>query len=70
MAIFVDKEEIGSEGDSGAQNKLFEDLISELCENFKAKPSVVRVKSKAISGDVTSCYDPSFASGFVKNNVA
>lgn len=70
MAIFVDKEEIGSEGDTGAQNKLFEDLISELCENFKAKPRVVRVKSKAISADVTSCYDPNFASVFDKNNVA
>lgn len=70
MALFVDKEEIGSEGDTGAQSKLFEDLINEICENFKAKASVVRSKSKAISADVTSCYDPNFVNVFDKNNVA
>ena len=70
MVWLVDKEEIGSEGNTGAQSKLFEDLIDEICENFKASPRKVRRNSKCLSADVTSAYDPNYSTVFDKTNVA
>ena len=66
----VDKEEIGSEGNTGAQSKLFEDLIDEICENFNISARKVRKNSKCLSADVTSAYDANYSSVFDKTNVA
>lgn len=69
MCILADKEEIGSEGNTGMQCVIISDLIDEIAKSFGANPSVVREHSKCISADVTAAYDPSFASAFEEMNV-
>ena len=70
LAMLVDKEEIGSEGTTGMQSKIYEDLMEEisvaLCANFRR----VRYASKCLSSDVTAAYDPNFAGAFEKMNSA
>ena len=70
ICILVDKEEIGSEGNTGMKSKVFEDLIDEVCSALKCNPRIVRGRSMCISCDVDGCYDPNFPSVFEKRNTA
>lgn len=70
MCVLVDKEEIGSEGNTGMKCKLYEDIIEEISCQLKCNPRIVRNKSLAISSDVTAAYDPNFAECYEKNNAA
>jgi len=72
--ILVDKEEIGSVGATGMQSRFFENAVAEvmnLCGEY-SELNVRRclAKSCMLSSDVSSAYDPSFASSFDKKNVA
>ncbi len=72
IALFTDKEEIGSFGDTGAESF----MISNFMENYLAltglKTGAARVfeASKAISADVTCAQDPNFKSVNESNNVS
>lgn len=68
MCILADKEEIGSEGSTGMQCVLINDLLNEIAKSYGANPSVVRENSKCISADVTAGFDPAFASAFEDMN--
>ena len=70
MVILVDKEEIGSEGNTGMKSKIFEDIIEEVCISQKANTRLVRMRSMCISSDVTAGYDPNFADVFERRNSA
>ena len=70
MCILVDKEEIGSEGNTGIKCKVYEDLIDEICQALGANSRQVRGRSICLSADVTACYDPNFATVFEKRNAA
>lgn len=70
MTMLVDKEEIGSEGTTGMQCAVYEDLMEDISSAFGANFRKVRAASRCISADVTSCYDPSFSSVYEKNNAA
>lgn len=70
MCILVDKEEIGSEGNTGIKCKVYEDLIDEICLALGANSRQVRGRSICLSADVTACYDPNFASVYEKRNAA
>ncbi len=72
--ILVDKEEIGSVGATGMQSKFFENAVAEVM-NLCGEYSELAVRrclahSCMLSSDVSSAYDPSFASSFDKKNVA
>lgn len=72
--ILVDKEEIGSVGATGMQSKFFENAVAEVME-LCGEYSELNVRrclanSCMLSSDVSSAYDPSFASSFDKKNVA
>lgn len=72
--ILVDKEEIGSVGATGMQSKFFENAVAEvmaLCGEY-SELNLRRclARSCMLSSDVSSAYDPSFASCFDKKNVA
>jgi len=65
IAIFMDREEIGSEGNTSAKSRVFERLIYELLkmEGISPDPSLffeVMEKTKAISADVTAGIDPTY----------
>lgn len=72
--ILVDKEEIGSVGATGMQSRFFENATAEvmaLCGDY-SELKLRRCLSRCcmLSSDVSSAFDPSFASCFDKKNVA
>ena len=70
FAMLVDKEEIGSEGTTGMQCKVYEDLMEEVAVALGANFRKVRAASKCLSSDVTAAYDPNFAGVYEKMNAA
>ncbi len=72
--ILVDKEEIGSVGATGMESRFFENMVAEVME-LAGEYSELNVRrclasSCMLSSDVSSAFDPSFASSFDKKNVA
>ncbi|MCD8307672.1 MAG: aminopeptidase [Clostridia bacterium] len=70
MAVFADKEETGSEGTTGMQSKVINDVIDTIAASFGANPIEVRYHSKCISADVTAGYDPTYPNAFESRNSA
>lgn len=70
MCILADKEEIGSDGNTGMQSDFMMDLIDEISIAMGANPRIVRANSKCLSADVSAAYDPNFAEVFEKKNSA
>jgi aspartyl aminopeptidase len=72
IALLVDKEEIGSEGNTGAKSIFLEEVLWQLGESFKQQiiPSRVLYRSKAISGDVNGALDPDYPEVHEKTNAA
>lgn len=70
LACFFDKEEIGSNGDTGAQSRVLEYLMELLIDKtgMKASPLEVFFNSKGISADVSAVDDPSYEGIFDKYN--
>ncbi len=68
VAVFADKEEVGSNGTTGMQSKVISDVIETIANSFGANPIEVRYNSKCISADVTAGYDPAYSSAFEKRN--
>ena len=72
--LLVDKEEIGSVGATGMKSRFFENTVAEVL-NLMGEYSELNVRrtlaaSCMLSSDVSSAYDPSYASSFDKKNVA
>ena len=70
MCILADKEETGSDGNTGMQCDFMLDLIDEIALSCGANPRIVRANSKCLSADVSAAYDPNFAEVFEKKNSA
>lgn len=70
MVVLADKEEIGSEGNTGMQCALYEDVINALAASQGKDPAAVRNASVCLSADVTAGYDPNFASVYEKRNAS
>ena len=68
IAILADKEEIGSEGNSGMQCEVFFDIIAALSKTLGADEAVVRANSKCLSADVNAAFDPNFPEVIEKRN--
>ncbi len=75
LALFLDKEEIGSDGNTGAKSKCLELALYDI---FKLEGTVIEPDtiykalnaSKAISADVTSGVDPDYMEVYEKRNDA
>ena len=70
MVILADKEEIGSEGTTGMQCRLFTDLIDEIAASFGVSAAAIRANSMCLSADVNAGYDPNFPEVCEKLNSA
>ncbi len=72
--LLVDKEEIGSVGATGMESRFFENSVAELMalcgEYSELGLRRALARSSMLSSDVSSAYDPAFASCFDKKNVA
>lgn len=69
MCILADKEEVGSDGNTGMQSDLLVDLIDSISAALGVDPIQVRANSKCLSADVSAAYDPNFADVFERRNV-
>ena len=72
--LLVDNEEIGSVGATGMESRFFENMVAEVL-NLLGEYSELTLRrclsnSCMLSSDVSSAFDPSFASSFDKKNVA
>lgn len=72
IALLVDKEEIGSEGNTGAKSVFLEEVLWSFSEALKqdVNPSRVLFRSRALSGDVNGALDPEFPEVHEKTNAA
>ncbi|MBC7325249.1 MAG: aminopeptidase, partial [Moorella sp. (in: Bacteria)] len=74
MVFLVDKEEIGSTGNTGAFSRLLEYAISELSARMGTTGIVhvgrIMANSQAISADVTAGVDPTFEDAFDMHNAS
>ncbi len=70
MTVLADKEETGSDGNTGMKSALLRDIIEEIAKALGGNPAVVRANSKCLSADVNVAYDPNFPEVFEKRNTA
>lgn len=74
VCLLVDKEEIGSVGATGMQSRFFENALAEVMNAIGQYSDLTMrrclANSKMLSSDVSSGYDPLYASAFDKKNVA
>jgi len=74
VALFVDKEEVGSIGATGMASKFFENTVAEVME-LTGDYSELKVRralanSKMLSSDVSAAYDPNFPTVMERKNTA
>lgn len=70
IAVFADKEEVGSNGVTGMQSRVILDLIECIAKGLGADPVLVRYNSKCVSADVTAAYDPAYSDVYEKKNAS
>lgn len=73
VAVFYDKEEIGSEGNTGAQSRFLEMFLMDLMAKVGIAPTShnlnkVFFNGKAFSADVNAAFDPTYVDVFEKRN--
>ncbi|MDR1240513.1 MAG: aminopeptidase [Oscillospiraceae bacterium] len=64
VAFFVDKEEIGSEGNTGMKSTFLKHFLADLAEISGVKNRQVLSKSKCVSADVNAAFDPNYSENF------
>lgn len=67
ICILTDKEEIGSDGNTGAQSRLYENFLAEIYTKTSGKYDELGFRkcianSKMLSADVCNAYDPTYSS--------
>jgi aspartyl aminopeptidase len=72
-AVFVDKEEVGSMGNTGMQSRVLENMLAEILNLTEEGSSDLRLRrtlanSKVLSADVTAAVDPNFEGTHDKRN--
>jgi aspartyl aminopeptidase len=75
MVLFVDKEEIGSDGATGAKSRFLESVLADLMVAHGKEPLYheihkILMNSKALSADVNGALDPDYQDVHEKRNAA
>ncbi len=70
LCIFADKEEVGSDGNTGMNSAFLRYFVSDLARLEGLEGRDVLSKSECLSADVNAAFDPTFPSVTEKNNVA
>lgn len=68
VTVLTDKEETGSDGNTGLHSEYMRYFIADLAQAEGEEPRHVLSKSTCISADVTAAYDPNYASVYEPNN--
>lgn len=75
VCLLVDKEEIGSTGNTGMLSRYFEMMLTELTCKISGECNVLKINkaisnSACLSSDVSAAVDPNYENVFEKNNSA
>ncbi|MGN0578578.1 MAG: aminopeptidase, partial [Ruminiclostridium sp.] len=70
VVILTDKEETGSDGNTGLRSAYLKYFIYDLAESYGVKGHTVLSASKCLSADVNAAFDPTFPDAFEKLNSA
>ena len=75
LALFLDKEEIGSDGNTGAKSRFLEAVVADLLSLLEGKVDdgklrEVLMNSRAISADVNGALDPDYQDVHERRNAA
>lgn len=70
LAVLADKEEIGSDGNTGLNSSYLRYFIADLAAMEGVEARHVLSKSECLSADVNACFDPTFPSVHDKYNAA
>ena len=70
MVVLSDKEETGSEGNTGLQSAYMKYFIADLAATFGVEGRTVLSNSECLSADVNAAYDPNFPEVAEKRNCA
>ncbi|MBR3595496.1 MAG: aminopeptidase [Clostridia bacterium] len=68
VTVLTDKEETGSEGNTGLDSKYLEYFIWDLAEIYGTDGREVLSNSKCLSADVNAAYDPNFPEVYERRN--
>lgn len=70
LTVITDKEEIGSDGNTGLQSSYLRDFIADLATMYGVETRDVLRASECLSADVNAAFDPTFPSVHEKMNAA
>ena len=70
VTVLTDKEEIGSEGNTGLRSSYMKYFLYDLAESAGTDGRTLLSNSKCLSADVNAAFDPTFAEPFEKLNAA
>ena len=70
VCMLVDKEEIGSMGNTGMQSRFFEHILGEMCDKTNSSLRLCMTHSTCLSADVGAANDPNYPTVQEKNNAA
>ena len=70
IAVFADKEEIGSMGNTGMQSAFLRYFIADIAETFSSSERIVLSNSNCLSADVNAAFDPTFPNVSEINNAS
>ncbi len=68
VTILADKEETGSDGNTGMKTHAFKNMLWEICEASGANYRQMMANSKCLSADVNACFDPNFGEAYESRN--
>ena len=68
VAVLADREEIGSDGNTGLNSRFLSDFIADLAQAEGLELRHVLAKSQCLSADVAAAYDPNYSEVFEANN--
>ena len=70
ITVLVDKEEIGSYGNTGMECCFFENFVKDLGRIYHTPSEKIFSNSECLSADVEAAFDPAYAEVFEKRNCA
>ncbi len=70
VTVLSDKEEVGSDGNTGLNSSYMKYFIADLAKPFGVEGRTVLSNSKCLSADVNAAFDPTFPEVAEKKNVA
>lgn len=68
ITVLADREEIGSDGNTGMKSTFMLDFVSDLAQADGEEVRHIMAKSSCLSADVNAAFDPTYASAYEANN--